>query len=175
MGASDVTVLGYPKNLVRGTDFDYSPGCGGMGGAGCQIPAAFRYIYWPIFATNFVTKNRQLILQNTFFKSHLDGGAGGGCAHTEGASTDYDVLLVYDAAGGVFSEDDVTARITIPGAQTVPFELVFNDDQIPQPTNLAWQGLFYVVIDLYATGRMVRAGETTMVFKTTNYDYDERL
>lgn len=175
MGARDVPVLGYPKNLVRGSDFDYSPGCGGMGGGSCGVPATFRYIWWRIYGTNFITKNRQLILQNTYFKSHLDGGVGGGCAHTEGASVDYDVLLVYQADGGVFTEDDVTARITIDGAQSLPFELVFNDVQIPQPDDPRWGGIFYVVIDLYETGRMVRAVETSQVFRTTNYDYDERL
>jgi hypothetical protein len=175
MGARDVPVLGYPKNLVRGSDFDYSPGCGGLGGGSCGIPADFRYIWWRIYATNFLTKNRQLILQNSYFKSHLDGGAGGGCAHTEGTSVDYDVLLVYQADGGIFTEDDVTARVTIDGAQTLPFEIVFNDSQIPQPTHPSWGGIFYVVLDLYETGRMVRAASTTQVFKTTNYDYDERL
>ena len=175
MGAQDIPVIGYPKNLVRGSDFDYSPGCGGLGGGGCQIPATFRYIWWRIYGTNFIVKNRQLILQNGYFKSYLNGGPAGGCDNSEGASVDYDVLLVYQADGGVFIEDDVVSRVTIPGGQTVPFELVFNDTQIPQPTHPSWGGIFYVVIDLYATGRMVRAAATTQVFKTTNYDYDERL
>lgn len=175
MGAGDLTKKGYPKNLVRGSDFSFSPGCGGLGGGGCQLPATFRYIWWRIFGTNFLVYNRKLTLQNTDFKSYLNAGSDGFCPNSEGASVDYDVLLVYSADGGVFTEDDVVSRVTVPGAQTLPFELEFNDIQIPQPDDPRWTGIFYVVIDLGTTGRMVRATSTTTVMKTTNYDYDERL
>lgn len=175
MGASDLIKQGYPKNLVRGSDFLYSPGCGGMGGGSCGIPATFRYIWWRIYASNFVVRNRKFVLQNTTFKSYLDSGPGGGCDHNEGASVDYEVLLCYQADGGIFTEADVVSRVTVSGAQTLPFELEFNGDAIPQPTSTSWTGIFYVVIDLQATGRMVRASSTSVVMKTTNYDYDERL
>lgn len=176
MGARDIPVQGYPKNLVRGSDFDYSPGCGGSGGGSCTLPAGFRYIWWRIYATSFVVRNRKFTLLNTDFKSYLNAGSDGICANSEGASQDYDVLLVYQADGGIFVEDDVAARVTIPGAQTLPFELTFEGDQIPQPTHPSWGGIFYVVIDLKTTGRMIGGlPATAVVMKTTDYDYDERL
>lgn len=176
MGATDVTKKGYPKNLVRGSDFSYSPGCGGMGGGSCTDPANFRYIWWRIFATNFVVHNRKLTLLNTTFKSYANAGSNGSCANSNGASQDYDVLLVYQADGGIFVEDDVTSRVTIPGGETLPFEVTFEGDEIPQPDSEKWTGIFYVVIDLKATGRMIDGhAATDMVLKTTNYDYDERL
>ena len=175
MGATDVTVTGYPKNLVRGKDFDFSPGCGGMGAGQCYTPASFRYIWWRIFATNWVVRNRKLTLQNIDFKAY-DVNPSGLCTYNNGTSQDYDVLLVYQADGGVFVESDVAARVTIPGSQTLPFEITFEADKIPQPSDPRWSGIFYVVVDLKTTGRMIGGRPANLpVMNTVNYDYDERL
>lgn len=176
MGALDRPVIGYPKNLVRGSDFTYSPGCGGNGAGQCFLPATFSYIWWRIYATNFVVHNRKLVLQNTDFKSYLDAGNDGLCPHSEGASVDYDIVLSYASDEGDLSPANECTRITIPGSQTLPFEIEFNDTQLPQPTDPRWTGIFTVVIDLKATGRMIGSTtQTSQVLKTVDYDYDERL
>lgn len=175
MGATDIKITGYPKNLVRGSDFGFSPGCGGMGAGACYLPASFRYIWWRIFATNFVVYNRKITLQNIDFKSYSDTAVGI-CAHNNDVSQDYDILLVYQADGGIFTEADVAGRITIPGSQTIPFEVTFENVKIPQPTDGRWTGIFYVVIDLKTTGRMIGGRPSYLpVLSTVNYDYDERL
>lgn len=176
MGATDIKVTGYPKNLVRGSDFSFSPGCGGMGAGACYLPASFRYIWWRVYATNFVVRNRKLTLQNIDFKSYANAGSDGFCPNSNGASQDYDILLVYQADGGIFVEADVTARVTVSGSQTLPFEVTFEGDKIPQPTSPSWTGIFYVVVDLKETGRMLGGRPATLpVLSTVNYDYDERL
>lgn len=178
MGATDVTKKGYPKNQVRGSDFSYSPGCGGIGGGSCVLPATFRYIYWPIYGTNFAVYNRKLTLLNTTFKSNLNAGNNGFCPNSNGASQDYDILLCYQPPdfSGVLDPVNIVGRATVPAAATLPFEVTFEGDQIPQPSSLLWGGIVYVVIDLYETGRMIDGnGQRSMVLKTTNFDYDERL
>lgn len=181
MGATDVTKKGYPKNLVRGNDFSYSPGCGGAGGGSCVLPASFRYIYWPIYGTNFVVYNRKLTLLNTDFASYANAGNNGFCPNSNGASQDYDIILAYQPPGfsgtpDVLDEDQVVSRVTISAGASLPFEVTFEDREIPQPDSLLWGGIVYVVIDLGTTGRMVEGhAATDMVLKTTNYDYDERL
>lgn len=176
MGATDIPVLGYPKNLVRGSDFTYSPGCGGSGAGFCYLPASFDYIWWRIYATNFVVKNRKLVLQNISFKSYLNAGFDGICANSEGASQDYDIVLSYAADSGDISEANEASRVTISGAQTIPFEVEFDVTQIPQPDDPRWNGIFIVIIDLKATGRMIGGvAQTAQVLKTVDYDYDERL
>jgi hypothetical protein len=176
MGAQDIPVLGYPKNLVRGSDFDYSPGCGGMGAGFCYLPASFSYIWWRIFATNFVVKNRKLVLQNIDFKSYLNAGSDGICPNSEGASQPYDIVLSYAADPLDFTPENEACRITIPGDQTMPFEVEFNSLQIPQPDDPRWNGIFTVMIDLKTTGRMVGGvAQTAIVMSTVDYDYDERL
>lgn len=177
MGAQDIKITGFPKNQIRGSDFTYSPGCGGSGAGACYNPASFRYIWWYIYPTAFLVRNRKLVLQNVDFKSYLDAGNDGICSHSNGASQDYDVLLCYQPpSGDVLDEDDVKTRITIPGAQSLPFNMEFEGDAIPQPTDANWSGVFYAVIDLKTTGRMIDGRTATnTVFKTVNYDYDERL
>lgn len=177
MGATDVKITGYPKNQIRGSDFTYSPGCGGAGGGSCVSPASFRYIWWYIYPTSFIVKNRKLVLQNLDFKSYLDAGSDGFCAHSNGASQDFDVLLVHQPpSGDVQDETYVKTRVTIPGSQVLPYNIQFEADSIPQPTDSLWSGVFYVVVDLKTTGRMVDGHlATDTLFKTVNYDYDERL
>lgn len=176
MGALDIPVIGYPKNLVRGSDFNYSPGCGGMGAGFCYLPANFSYIWWRIFATNFVVKNRKLVLQNTNFKAYTNGGNNGLCPNSEGISQDYDIVLSYASDSGDFTPAREAARVTIPGSQTLPFEVQFDDLQLPQPDNVLWTGIFTVIIDLKTTGRMIGGiTQQTIVMKTVDYDYDERL
>lgn len=176
MGAQDIKIVGYPKNLVRGNDFGYSPGCGGMGGGSCILPAAFSYIWWRQYATSYITRNRRFTLLNIEFKSYLNAGSDGICPNSNGASQDYDIVLSYAADPLDFSEANEAGRITIPGAQTLPFEVTFENDQIPQPADPRWNGIFTVIIDLKATGRMIDGRpQDQPVMKTTNYDYDERL
>lgn len=176
MGAQDITITGYPKNLVRGSDFAYSPGCGGSGAGFCYLPANFTYIWWRIYATNFVVRNRKLVLQNIDFKSYLNAGNDGICPNSEGASQPYDVVLSYASDPLDFTPANEAARVTIPGGQTLPFEIEFNELQIPQPKDPRWTGIFTVIIDLKATGRMIGGrAQTAQVLKTVDYDYDERL
>lgn len=175
-GTYDLQLQGFPKNQLRGYDFAYSPGCGGSGAGFCYLPASFRYIWWRVYANSSLVFNRKFTLLNTDFKSYLNAGFDGICANSQGASQDYDVLLVYQADGGIFTEDMVVSRTTVSGSATLPFYLDFNSNQIPQPNNVNWGGIFYVVIDLKATGRMIGGvPATAQVMKTTNYDYDERL
>lgn len=176
MGAQDITVLGYPKNLVRGSDFTFSPGCGGSGAGFCYLPANFTYIWWRIFATNFVTRNRKLVLQNIDFKSYANAGNDGICPNSEGASQDYDIVLSYASDPSNITAANEVTRITIPAGATLPYEIEFNATQIPQPTDPRWNGIFLVIIDLKATGRMIGGrAQTAIVLKTVDYDYDERL
>lgn len=176
MGALDIPVIGYPKNLVRGSDFAYNPGCGGMGAGVCYLPANFTYIWWRIYATNFVVRNRKLVLQNIDFKSYLNAGNNGICPNSNGASVDYDVILSYASDPLDFSAANEATRITIPGSQTLPFELLFDATQIPQPDDPRWTGIFTVIVDLKASGRMIDGhAQTDNVLKTVDYDYDERL
>lgn len=176
MGAQDITVLGYPKNLVRGSDFTFSPGCGGSGAGFCYLPANFTYLWWRIFATNFVTRNRRLVLQNLDFKSYLNAGFDGICANSEGASQDYDIVLSYASDPSNINAANEVTRITIAAGQTLPYEIEFTASQIPQPTDPRWNGIFLVIIDLKATGRMIGGrAQTAQVLKTVDYDYDERL
>lgn len=176
MGAQDITVLGYPKNLVRGSDFTFSPGCGGSGAGFCYLPANFTYLWWRIYATNFVVRNRRLVLQNIDFKSYLNAGSDGICPNSEGASQSYDVVLSYASDPSNITAANEVTRITIAAGQTLPFELEFNATQIPQPDDARWNGIFLVIIDLKATGRMIRGvAQTAQVLKTVDYDYDERL
>lgn len=176
MGAKDIIVQGYPKNLVRGSDFSYSPGCGGSGAGFCYLPASFSYIWWRIFATNFVVRNRRLVLQNISFKSYANAGNNGLCPNSEGASQDYDVVLSYASDPSNINAANELTRVTIPGSQTIPFELEFSAIQIPQPTDPRWNGIFLVIIDLKTTGRMIGGlAQTAQVLKTVDYDYDERL
>jgi hypothetical protein len=177
MGTRDVRPQGFPKNFIRGSDFSFSPGCGGSGAGACYNPAAYRYMWWRVFPTNFAVKNRRLILQNISFKSYLDAGSDGFCAHSNGASQNYDVLLCYQQPrGDVLDPAQVKSRTTISAGATLPFYIDFADIKMPQPADALWGGLIYVVIDLGATGRMVDGRvATSTAMKTTNYDYDERL
>lgn len=176
MKFNDITIHGVPKNQSKGGDWNYSPGCGGSGTGFCTLPLNTRYIWWRQFGTNFLTFNRKLTLQNVNFKSSLNAGSDGICPNSNGSSMPYDLLLVYQAEGGIFYESDVSIRVPISSDRTLPFTIDFSADQMPQPTDARWVGLFYIVVDLKAPGRMTNGyAEQDMVMKVTNYDFDERI
>jgi hypothetical protein len=173
--AEDIKSQGFFTNTIKGNDLSYSPGCGGYGALACYLPAAFRYMAYKIPASYFVVKNRQLILQNNSFKTYIDAGYNGICDHSNGASADYDVYLAYDW-NGTFDINKITTVAHILGATTLPFYMKFDDTQLPQPDNLAWTGFIWVITDLLTTGRMLGGiPYDTQIYKTTNYDFDERL
>lgn len=146
--------LGFPSNQIKGSDWLYFAGCGGMGAGSCYDPAAFSYIYWPIKVNPFSVHNSKLVLHNDGFVPHLDIPLGI-CTHNDGAAVAYDILLLYEEPVTSLDRSKATGVISVPPSVTPPFDIEFDAENIPQPDNPAYTRRIWVVADLKQTGLMV--------------------
>lgn len=164
--------LGFPSNQIKGADWFYGAGCGGMGAGGCQLPAAFSYIFWEIKVNPFSQHNSKLVLYNDYFKAHQDIPFGT-CPHNTGGPVDIELLLFYKQPTGQLDKSKSTARVSIPADITLPLEVEFDAVSLPQPTHPDYERKIWAVIDLGQTGRMIGGIEQkTEVMKTLKLNWE---
>lgn len=165
--------LGFPSNSTKGSDFSFYPGCGGSGAGLCVDPAGFSYIYWPIKVNPFSMHNSKLVLHNDGFVPRED--TTGICAHNGGAAIDFDVLLLYNEPSSGLDRSLATGIITIPSSITLPYDLEFDAENIPQPDNLNYERRIWAVADLHQTGRMIGGiGQITEIMQTVKLIWEGR-
>jgi len=170
----------FPVGQIRGSDYSYNPGCGGLGAGSCVLPANFSYIYWPIKVNPFSVFNKQLTLRNTSFLPYLNAGSNGTCANSNGAQQSFDIYLMYKAPVASLNTSLAVSRVVVPNNVTLPFDVTFegnmadiSKNQLPQPTSPQYERIIWVVLDLKQTGLMTgglpQVGEA---MKTIHLDWE---
>lgn len=173
MGGRTRENAGFPTNQVKGVDWLYNPGCGGMGAGACYNPAGFSYIYWPIKVNPFSSRNNLLVLHDDNFLPYEDAGDNGMCAHSSGARFEFDVYLFYREPIGALDYTAATGKITVPVTSMLPIDLEFLGEQLPQPTHPDYERKIWVVLDMKATGKMVGGiSQQTEVMQTVKLDWE---
>ncbi len=163
---------GFPSNNIKGNDWSYSPGCGGVGAGTCQLPAAFSYIYWEIKVNPFSTRNSKLVLHNDYFKPFTDSAIGL-CDHNDGSPMGFDVLLMHKKPTGTLDPSKATGIISVPSNILLPYELEFDVQNIPQPIDSDYERRIWVVLDLKQTGLMVDGvAQETEIMKTVKLNWE---
>lgn len=148
--------VGFPANVVKGDDFNWSPGCGGKGAGQCYPAASFSYMYWSIKVNPFSRRNTLLVLQNNGFIPYFDAGSDGFCDHSDGAQAPFDVYLFYEQPTGTkLDTSQAVAHVAVPNTATLPFNIEFLEANIPQPVNVDYERKIWVAVDLHQTGTMV--------------------
>lgn len=146
---------GFPSNQIKGDDWLYNAGCGGMGAGECKLPAGFSYIFWEIKVNPFSAHNSKLVLYNESFRAFTDSPLGI-CDHNEGTPVDIELLLFYkQPTGATLDKSLATGSVTIPANIMLPFEVEFDAAFLPQPTNPSYERKIWAAIDLGATGLMI--------------------
>jgi hypothetical protein len=172
---------GFPVGQIKGSDWAWEPGCGGVGGDGACIPAAdFRYLYWEIKVNPFSRFNKFLLLHNDFFQVRADDGPAEGCDHTSGTQVAFDLLLSYKApVNDVLDPEMVTGGITVPNDVTLPYDLEFlgseveGENMIPQPISSDYERKIWAVVDMYQTGHMINGlPANSRVMDTSDIDWE---
>lgn len=164
--------LGFPSNQIKGDDWLYSSGCGGMGAGECKLPAGFSYIFWEIKVNPFSMHNSKLVLHNDLFKAYLNSPVGT-CANNAGNPVDIELLLFYKKPTGDLDKSKATGRLSIPAGITLPYEVEFDAINIPQPSHPDYERKIWAVIDLGQTGRMVNGiAQNTEVMQTIKLNWE---
>ncbi len=166
--------LGFPSNQTKGDDWGYFAGCGGAGGGGCVDPANFSYIYWGIKVNPFSMHNSKLVLLNESFKPYTDSSAGF-CDHNADQPRGFDVLLLYKAPISGLDRSKATSIVTIPANITLPYEIEFDSQDIPQPDHPDYERRIWVALDMYTSGLMIEGiAQNTEVMKTLKLNWEGR-
>lgn len=165
--------LGYPKSQVDAPLFQLFTACGGSGVTRCaELMGSTQYVY-SVRVPKFVVFNRSLILNNGTY-DHVgifsDAGPIFLCDHSRGTRQDFWVALSVD---GVLTDLEVESRgVLIASSNIPPYNIEFDWNKIPQPTNPAWQNRIYVHIHwaspLYVTDNPMHEDILTL----TKHDYD---
>lgn len=164
--------LGFPSNQIKGSDWQYWPGCGGSGAGVCYNPAVYSYIYWGIKVNPFSQHNSKLVLHNDSFIPHLDNPAGI-CAHNDGAAVGFDVLLFYKEPTGVLDRSKATGIVSVPSSIMLPYEIEFDAEFLPQPDNIDYERRIWAVLDLKQTGLMTNGiPQVTEVMQTLKLNWE---
>lgn len=163
---------GFPSNQIKGLDWYYSAGCGGMGAGDCKLPASFSYIFWEIKVNPFSSHNSKLVLHNDFFKAYQDSPFGT-CTHNAGAPVAMELLLFYKQPVGALDKSKATASISIPAGITMPYEVEFDATNLPQPTHPDYERKIWAVLDIGQTGLMIGGiAQKTEVMQTVKLNWE---
>ena len=165
--------LGFPTNQIKGSDWTYYPGCGGLGATLCFEPASYSYIYWSIKVNPFSVHNSELVLHNDGFAPHTDSPVGV-CLHNDGAQRGFDILLLHESPVGGLDRSLATGIITVPDDITFPYELEFEAEHIPQPDHPDYERRIWVALDLGTTGLMTGLPQNSEVMQTVKLNWEGR-
>jgi len=172
----------FPVGQIKGADYSYNPGCGGLGGGSCILPADYDYIYWPVKVSPFSVFNRQFILRDTTFLPYTNAGSNVTCPDSNGVQQAFDVYLLYKAPVASLDVSAAVSHVSVPNNVTLPFDMTFegsltdlSKNQIPQPTNPLYERRIWVAIKLPSTGLMTGGIiQTHEAMKTINLDWEGR-
>lgn len=163
---------GFPSNQIKGVDWTFSPGCGGAGAGGCQLPATFNYIFWEIKVNPFSQHNSELVLHSDFFKAYTDIPTGT-CPHNIGSSVDMELLLFYKQPTGALDKSQATGSVSIPAGIMMPYDVEFDAVNLPQPTHPDYERKIWAVLDLGQTGLMIGGiDQKTEVMNTLKLNWE---
>lgn len=165
--------LAYPKSQVDANLFLLFTTCGGSGGGSCPVVlGATQYIY-SIRVPKFVVFNRSLTFNNGEYENvdiFTDAGPFLSCTHSLGVRQGFWVSL---SVNGTMTDAQIEAQgVYISPSNIPPYNIVFDWNRIPQPTDPSWQNKIYVHLHwastLYVTDNPMHEGILTL----TKHDYD---
>lgn len=173
MGEFNREPLGFPNGQIKGTDWSYYPGSGGLGAGACFLPAGFSYIYWPVKVNPFSVRNNRLVLKDEDFFPYTNAGFDGICANSNGSKMPFDVYTLVAAPTSGLDTSLAKGRVSVLSTQTLPFEVEFLAAQLPQPSDAGYAGRIWIAVDIKQTGLMIGAyTQTSELMKTTNLEWE---
>lgn len=119
--------------------------CGGLGGGDCVNPAGQTYVIWPFKVDKHITYIRQLTFHNPEFtglRFYTDAGADIFCAHNIGSEKTFYMGL----SASPSDDPETVARAGTSLSGALPYDIVFNAEKCPQPSDPAWEAIVYVYV-----------------------------
>lgn len=178
MGASDLQAAGYPTAQAI-QDYEVMLFCGGKGGGNMANYLGTQRAVYKIRNNKFTVKNRLLLLYNETFEVNVDAGPGFAGGRNVGAR-----LPIYWAAvanPALISNEQVIARGDVTNV-ALPYYMTLEDDDLPQPTDPAWDGHTYVILVWtdplavsYSYGILNEDGQQTANLVVVDYQQDVRI
>jgi hypothetical protein len=150
--------------------------CGGSGGGGCLVPLGTTKTAFLIRMPKFIVHHRRIIFENKEFEGiriYTDAGADGfGCLHSLGVEQSWYMAL---SNSGVMADADIISRgIQLSG--TLPYQIEFKEDKIPQPVEGGYSGVIYVHVYWGNAGYINENGAIDAnSIKIVKHDYDITL
>lgn len=151
--------------------------CGGSGGGECIPTLGATGIVLAYRVPKYITYNRKIVFHNPEFtgvRIYTDGGVAGLCSHSLGTAQDFWIGLAADP--GLDIETTAKAGLAIAAATPLPYDLEFNAQNCPQPTDPAWENIVYVYIYWGNSGFVNEGGAiTTDDLLLIKHDKDSRI
>ncbi len=177
MSKGPMNFKGAPKSQQ-----DYDPvllfrNCGGSGGGGCVLPIGLTHVIWAYRVPKFITYNRKIIFDNPEFlgvRIYNDAGSNGFCPNTIGTEQTFWVGL------GVSSslDPETTAKKGVELSGVLPYQIEFQADKIPQPTDPLYVNIIYVYVWWGDAGFINENAAITNerpAFDLVKHDYDIKI
>lgn len=173
---------GYRTGQIKGKDYLFVTGATGLGGGnGDNLSSAFRYMWWAIPAHRLAVLNTKLEIMNESFELYdkylLD-------INDTQTKQPYRVLISSKPpSGDVVDYSAVTSNIYISAGTGKGRVWRLSEIDLPQPTDLNYNGNIYVIIDMLNTGKAPEDSDFGMLYNRQNYeamhtkiyDYEARL
>ena len=175
---------GYRTGQIKGRDYLYvtgATGFGGGGGGGNDLLSTFRYLWWAIPAHRLALLNTKLEIMNESFELYDKY-----LLHINDTQTKqpYRVLISSKSpVNDVVDYSAVTSDIYIPAGTGKGRIWRLNEAELPQPTDLNYNGNIYVIIDMLSARKAPEDSDFGMLYNRQNYeamrtkiyDYEARL
>lgn len=178
MGASDRQAAGYPTTQVI-QDYEVMLFCGGKGGGSQANFLGTQRAVFKIKNNRFTVRNRLLLLYNDTFEVYSDGGDNSMGGRNIGTR-----LPIYWAAvanPAAITNNQVIARGDVTNA-ALPYYMTLEEDDLPQPTDPAWDGHTYVILVWadpaavsYSYGVLNEDGQQTANLVVVDYQQDIKI
>ena len=177
---SDRQEKGYRTGQIKGKDFIYITGVGGMGGSNANSQlAAFRYLWWAIPAHRLAVLNTKLEIINDNFEVYDRYATPKNPAQSP---QPYRILLSTKAPiNDTVSPSIVKSTTSVPAGTGINRSWVMDEAMLPQPTDDEYSGKMYVIVDMLTTGKAPISDEVLSgkpeyeAMRTKIYDYEARL
>lgn len=171
---------GYRTGQIKGKDFMYVTGTGGMGGSDADTsPAAFRYLWWTIPAHRLAVLNTKLEIINENFEvydRYLTS-----TVFTQTPQPYRMLLSTKPPVNDVVDSMAVKSTAYVSAGTGIGRIWVMDETMLPQPTDDEYSGKIYVIVDLLATGKaplgdiQLNLTREYEAMRTKIYDYEARL
>ncbi len=172
---------GYRTGQIKGKDYLYVTGSPGMGGNGSGNLTNYRYIWWPIKAHPLAVLNTKIELLNINFELYDQYPTPGGSSPNK---LPYRLLLSSKRPmNDTLDYSAVKFNEYVPAGSGINRTYSADEMNLPQPTDVGYDGKIYAIIDMLSSGKAPIYDITAIqvsdgryeAMDTRVYDYEAKI